>query len=237
MSPSLSPILAAGLRVLYGRAMIGHWRHVRRRGYHHGNLRDALVEAARALIAERGAGGFTLAEAAKLAGVSAAAPYRHFNDRGALIAELARRGFEEFGARLAAAWDGGRPEPTTALGRVGASYLDFAGAQPGLYKAMFGNVRNSRDAAVPPEAKAAFEGIREVAATVLRAAGAPRADATRIALQIWATAHGVATLSAGGHLLDAHCRGEPIDVLSESVAAILEKAVRDSAASSAGQTR
>ena len=52
-----------------------------RRGYHHGRLRDALVEAARTLVAERGTAGFTLAEAAKRVGVTAAAPYRHFSDR------------------------------------------------------------------------------------------------------------------------------------------------------------
>src|ERR1019366_3478359 len=96
-----------------------------RRGYHHGALKDALVEAARALIAERGAAGFTLAEAAKLAGVTPAAPYRHFNDRNALLGELARRGFEAFRARLDAAWGGGLPGPVAALWRMGEAYLDF----------------------------------------------------------------------------------------------------------------
>ena len=65
-----------------------------RDSYHHGNLREALVEAARRLIAERGLGGFAFAELARAAGVSPAAPYRHFRDRGALVAELARQGFE-----------------------------------------------------------------------------------------------------------------------------------------------
>ncbi|MEE3098250.1 MAG: helix-turn-helix domain-containing protein, partial [Pseudomonadota bacterium] len=65
-----------------------------RRGYHHGNLREALVEAARPLIAERGPQGFTLAEVAREAGVSGAAPYRHFKGREDLIAEMARRGFD-----------------------------------------------------------------------------------------------------------------------------------------------
>ena len=67
--------------------------------YHHGNLRQALVEAALALIAEQGPTGFTLSEAAKAAGVTPAAVYRHFAGRDDLIAEVARQGFDIFGAR------------------------------------------------------------------------------------------------------------------------------------------
>ena len=78
------------------------------RGYHHGNLREALIHAALELIAEKGPAGFTFAEAARWAGVSPAAPYRHFRDRDELLADVARRGFDQFEAVLAAAWDGGR---------------------------------------------------------------------------------------------------------------------------------
>ena len=68
-----------------------------RRGYHHGNLREALVEAALALIGETGPAGLTIAEAARRAGVSPGAPYRHFRDAEALLAEVALRGFERRG--------------------------------------------------------------------------------------------------------------------------------------------
>src|SRR3974377_613042 len=78
------------------------------RGYHHGNLKEALIRAALALIAQKGTAGFTFAEAARWAGVSPAAPYRHFSDRDELLADVARRGFEQFEAALAGAWDGGR---------------------------------------------------------------------------------------------------------------------------------
>ena len=71
------------------------------RGYHHGNLKEALVRAALELIAEKGPAGFTFADAARWAGVSPAAPYRHYRDRDALLADVARRGFDEFTARLA----------------------------------------------------------------------------------------------------------------------------------------
>src|ERR1700712_5863446 len=74
-----------------------------RRGYHHGNLREALIEAALELIGAKGPAGFTIAEAARLAGVSPAAPYRHFRDAESLLAEIATRGFNAFRDRLEAA--------------------------------------------------------------------------------------------------------------------------------------
>jgi AcrR family transcriptional regulator len=114
----------------------GHGRGGRR-GYHHGNLREALIAAALELIARKGPAGFTFAEAARAAGVSAAAPYRHFRDRDALMADVARRGFEIFEQRLTAAWDEGRPAPLAALERMGRAYLAFAREEPAYFSAMF----------------------------------------------------------------------------------------------------
>ena len=92
------------------------------RGYHHGNLKEALIRAALELIAQKGSAGFTFAEAARWAGVSPAAPYRHFRDRDELLANVARRGFEAFEQTLARAWDNGRPGPRTAPRRLGKAY-------------------------------------------------------------------------------------------------------------------
>jgi AcrR family transcriptional regulator len=108
-----------------------------RRGYHHGNLREALIEAALRLIGEKGPGGFTVAEAARAAGVSPAAPYRHFRDGRDLLADVAVRGFERFTAALRNAWDDGRPDPSTAFERLGRAYLAFARDEPAYYAAMF----------------------------------------------------------------------------------------------------
>src|ERR1700680_2908602 len=110
---------------------------LRKQSYHHGNLREALVTAARRLIAERGPAGFTLVEAARLAGVSAAAPYRHFTDRDALLAEAARRGLQEFDRRLATAWRDGGQDLGAAFLRMGEAYLAFAREEPGYYGATF----------------------------------------------------------------------------------------------------
>jgi AcrR family transcriptional regulator len=196
-----------------------------RRGYHHGRLKDALVEAARALMSERGAAGFTLAEAAKLVGVTAAAPYRHFSDRQALMSELARRGFESFGQRLAAAWDLGRPDPLRALARMGAAYLAFARDEPGLYSAMFGNVGALAAPASGAAATKALDGLRTAAEAVLRARGAPEGAARKLAFEIWSLSHGVAMLMISGHLDPARDDCDPATLLDAATASLIEGAV------------
>jgi len=170
----------------------------RRRAYHHGNLREALVEAALELIAERGPAGFTFADAARAAGVSPAAPYRHFSDRDALMAEIARRGFERFEAALAGAWNEGRPDPYSALRNLGQAYLAFARTEPASYTAMF-------EAGLPPDLDPELARAGDSAFAVLRraaealCAGLPKADrppAMMMSLHIWALAHGIVSLFA-----------------------------------------
>jgi len=166
------------------------------RGYHHGNLREALIRAALELIAEKGPAGFTFAEAARFAGVSPAAPYRHFRDRDELMANVALRGFELFAARLAAAWDEGRPEPFAALDRLGRAYLDFARMEPAFYAAMFeAGVPLGENAALREAGDRAFavlRGAAEKIVAVLPAQGRP--PSLMVALHIWSMAHGVAAL-------------------------------------------
>src|ERR1700742_1684834 len=105
------------------------------RGYHQGNLKEALLQAALGLIAEKGPAGFTFADAARMAGVSPAAPYRHFRDRDELLSSIAQRGFEQSESALSEAWHDGRPDTVTAFERVGRAYLDFARQQPAFYSA------------------------------------------------------------------------------------------------------
>src|SRR5438270_1518785 len=111
------------------------WRKEHRRaerGYHHGNLKEALLQAALGLIAEKGAAGFTFADAARVAGVSPAAPYRHFRDRDELLSSIAQRGFEMVESALNVAWDDGRPDTVTAFERVGKADLKFARDVPAV---------------------------------------------------------------------------------------------------------
>src|SRR5450432_3384642 len=115
------------------------WRKEERRaerGYHHGNLKEALLQAALGLITKNGPAGFTFADAARSAGVSPAAPYRHFRDRDELMADVALRGFNLLEDSLAQAWKDGRPDSSTALENVGRAYLKFARANPAFYSAM-----------------------------------------------------------------------------------------------------
>src|SRR3712207_9129401 len=114
-----------------------HWHGpFDKRGYHHGNLKEALIEAARRFIAERGLSGFTLADAAKLVGVSPAALYRHFSGREALVAEVAGRGLDQLAARLARA-PPGPGTPFDRFTRMAEAYLPFAEEEPGFSAPMF----------------------------------------------------------------------------------------------------
>src|SRR3981189_2314811 len=102
------------------------WRKEQRRaerGYHHGNLKEALLQAALGLIAEKGPAGFTFADAARSAGVSPAAPYRHFRDRDELLSSIAQRGFEQFEVVLTNAWVGSQRPKRSSHGPGGKAYL------------------------------------------------------------------------------------------------------------------
>ncbi|MFN3746247.1 MAG: TetR/AcrR family transcriptional regulator [Hyphomicrobiaceae bacterium] len=167
-----------------------------RRGYHHGNLKEALIQAALELIAEKGPGGLTFADAARAAGVSPAAPYRHFRDREALLADVAQRGFQVLADRLVKAWDEGRPEPVQALDRVGKAYLRFAREEPAYYAAMFeSGVAIGDDPALRAAADAAFAAVRTaVEAVVATLPAASRPPVLMMTLHIWSQAHGIASL-------------------------------------------
>lgn len=169
-----------------------------RRGYHHGNLREALIRAALDLINQKGPFGFTFADAARWAGVSSAAPYRHFRDREALLADVARRGFELFETALARAWDQGRPDPYRAFENIGHAYLAFARNEPAYYSAMFeAAIPLDADAGLRDAAGRAFEVLRHASETVCaRAPAERRPPAMMMSLHVWALSHGIAALFA-----------------------------------------
>ena len=157
------------------------------RGYHHGNLKEALLRAALELIAQKGPAGFTFAEAARWAGVSPAAPYRHFRDRDELLASVALRGFEHFAIVLEQAWDDGRPQPFAALDRLGKAYLAFARTEPAYYSAMF---------EAGERAFAILRGASERLCAQMPPQSRP--PALMVALHIWAMSHGIASLFGRG---------------------------------------
>jgi AcrR family transcriptional regulator len=194
------------------------------RGYHHGNLKEALVRAALELIAKKGPSGFTFAEAARWAGVSPAAPYRHFRDRDELISDVARRGFEEFEIALTRAWDLGRPDPSSAFERLGKAYLTFARTEPAYYSAMF-------EAGIPldlnPDLRAAGDRAFAVLRTAAEAliASMPserRPPALMMALHVWALSHGIASLFGRGDSARRSLPMSPEELLEAGVLVYLQ---------------
>ncbi len=189
------------------------------RGYHHGNLKEALLRAALELIAQKGPAGFTFAEAARWAGVSPAAPYRHFRDRDELLSSVALRGFNQFEAVLARAWDEGRPDAFTALDRLGRAYLEFARTEPAYYSAMF-------EAGIPLATNSELREAGDRAFAVLRGAAEKlcghmppggRPPALMVALHVWAMAHGIASLFGRGDAAKRNLPMSPEELLEAEV--------------------
>lgn len=176
------------------------WRNDGPRGYHHGNLKEALLRAALDLIGQKGPSGFTFAEAARFAWVSPAAPYRHFRDRDELISNVALRGFALFEATLRQAWNDGLPDPHAAFERMGRAYLEFARTEPAYYSAMFeAGVPLDGDQELKNASDRAFAAIRTAAERlVAQFPPARRPPALMVALHVWAMAHGVASLFGRG---------------------------------------
>jgi AcrR family transcriptional regulator len=171
-----------------------------KRRYHHGNLRAALIEVAERLIVDKGPGGFTLVEAATSAGVSPAAPYRHFKNREALLAEVARAGFERFAEKLQIAWDDGRPDALTALRRMGDEYMHFARYERASYIAMF---EAEMDKDNQPDLQAVSRNAYDILTRACAALGGKHPDGTPanpelMSAHIWALSHGIATLFGAG---------------------------------------
>lgn len=171
-----------------------------KRGYHHGNLREALVDAALRLIEQRGPMGFTLSEAAKQAGVTPAAVYRHFAGREDLIAEAALQGYKIFSDLMDYAYRTGQPSALASFEATGRAYLAFARKYPGHYVAMFeSGISINRTPELAAVARRALE-VLERAASELSKHIPPekRPPPQMVSAHIWAMSHGVVELFARG---------------------------------------
>lgn len=171
-----------------------------KRGYHHGNLRQALIDAALNLIEARGPTGFTLSEAAKQAGVTPAAVYRHFDGREDLIAEAALQGYAIFADVMEYAFESGGPSALASFEATGRAYLAFARKYPGHYIAMFESGISVNRSAELARAATRANGVLERAAAALSQHIAPdkRPPAAMFSAHIWAMSHGVVELFARG---------------------------------------
>jgi len=197
-----------------------------RDSYHHGDLRNALLEKALALVAERGQEGFSLREAARELGVSPAAAYRHFADRNALLAAIAMDGH----ARLAAAMEralsrlpgapGTKAHAAATLLVTGEGYVEFAVRHPSHFRVMFGPALQLKGATPgrAPSCRSSFE-ILVDALDGLAAAGVISHEARAGAeVAAWSSVHGLAALLVDGALpLGARERGHAIQVVTRLV--------------------
>ena len=169
-----------------------------KRAYHHGNLKHALIEAALELIADKGPTGFTLSEAAKKAGVTPAAVYRHFEGREDLIAEAARQGYEIFGDLMEHAYQSGQPSALAAFEATGRAYLAFAKRFPGHYISMFESGISVNRTPELAQAVTKANSVLEKAATDLseHIPAEKRPPPSMFSAHIWAMSHGVVELFA-----------------------------------------
>ena len=181
--------------------------------YHHGDLRAACVRAAMELLEERGETALSLRAVARRAGVSPAAPYRHYADREALVSAVAAVGYRQLAERLAAA----HPSPSTPeqLASVATAYVQFALERPALFRIMFGDPcdRDSDERVAATAAVSLY-----VRAIVERSF--PQADADAMATAVWALVHGLAFLHLDGKL-DAPTPAAVADRVTAAIEALL----------------
>jgi AcrR family transcriptional regulator len=174
----------------------------RRRRYHHGNLPRALVTEAVRLVETEGVNALTLRGAARKAGVSQAAPYRHFADKQALLAAVAEEGFRSLTGAMRQASAPHEGDPLGRFRALGETYVGFATAHPALYRVMFGQAVADRTAY--PSLGAAAEETFALLVTAIRdcqGAGLVRpGDPEELALAAWATSHGLSSLAVDGQL-------------------------------------
>ena len=181
--------------------------------YHHGDLRDALIRAAMELLEEGGETDLSLRAVARRAGVSPAAPYRHYADREALVSAVAAVGYGELAQRLAAA----HPSPSTPeqLASVATAYVQFALERPALFRIMFTEPcdRDNEERVAATAAVSAY--VRAIVARTF-----PEAEPDALATAIWALVHGLAFLFLDGKL-DAPTPAAVAERITAAVGALL----------------
>ena len=196
-----------------------------RDAYHHGALRDALIDATEALIAERGAQGFSLREVARRSGVSPAAPAHHFGDAAGLLAAVAKLAFDQLTEALEAGNARGGDDPLERLCEQGVGYVGFALTWPGRFALMFRADLFTKDEALVASAHAAYQvledGIRGLYA--LRP-GMPLVPAQQHALHAtWSMVHGFANLMLAGQFDADLPRGGRAALARQAVAPMLRQ--------------
>jgi len=172
------------------------------RPYHHGDLRRALLDTAMQMLAEAGGWQFTLREVARRAGVSHAAPYKHFSDKAALLAELALIGFDRLRCELQRAQGAAPGDIGSEFVAMAKAYLGFGQSNAALYRLMFGaEVANATRLHLDPRALGAFEVVIDLLERGQSAGIVRKRPVRGQAAACWAQLHGLTMLTLDGHLL------------------------------------
>jgi len=159
-------------------------------GYHHGDLRTQLIAAVRDLVEEHGPDGFSVAEAARRAGVSSAAPYKHFRDKPELLRAVASEAMDRLREDMERGADAHPPGAVERVAAMGLAYVDFARTGPGVFRLVFGLTEGHEDdPGLQQKGQACLAVVADtVAACVDRPADAP--EVQRAAYILWSFVHG-----------------------------------------------
>jgi len=194
--------------------------------YHHGNLRQALIEAAADQVVEFGADRLSLRAVARRAGVSQAAPYHHFKDKEALLAEVCRMGFEDLRTRSEASIVG-LPDAPAKLRALGIEYVRFARERNAFFRVMFGGYIKDKECypELKSSAECSFELLTEVLMQGQREGSLDVNFPPKDALVCWAAVHGAACLIVDGALPEdkMEMAGIDADSMIESVVDRLQR--------------
>lgn len=173
----------------------GRTKKVQRKAhYHHGELREALIQATRQLVEERGAENFTLADACRVAGVTTAAPYRHFRGKQEILEEIASRGFDEMRKRAMAVVAEKGEGTLEGIIAMGQGYVAFAARETAVFRLMFGQEPSLKKSEhVVATGHACFQHVIDQVALYCKR-NRVRGDAHEIALKLWTFVHGAASL-------------------------------------------
>lgn len=202
--------------------------------YQHGNLREALVNAGLRLLNEGGVANLSLRAAAELAGVSHAAPYRHFKDKGALLAAIAEQGFRLLTSAMQA--EATRVATASASDRflaIGRGYLRFATEHPGYLGVIFGGVLSHEHKTPELDAagRDAYQVLRTTVAEGMAAGEFRPGDPDLVSLAAWSTVHGLSHLIIN-HAVEAPKTSAAFTALVENVLGVLRHGIVGPAAAS-----
>lgn len=167
-----------------------------RETYHHGDLKEALIEAGIKILKEEGINALTLRSAARAAGVSHSAPYAHFKDKQALLAAISTRGFHRLFGELIQAGHKFAEDPRVLLLETGWAYVEFARSEPAFFKLMFSGILENEHS-YPDFMKAVqltFSKLVEVVETGQNANILPAGKSDETAIAIWSMVHGFISL-------------------------------------------